>query len=243
MEMPTREQNIKAMVAEANQLSKEGENAKAMDLLIEANRMVVDEYHPHKDSLMGLVCHYKGRLFQSIGAYKEAVEDLERAIEFRKNDLVAKAYSAFQLFICKIYGKLSITDQEVKETKMALGMALADDAASIADIGNFLQNIAYIEQVEGSVEKAVAFYKAALVMREEAEDARGYALTQARLAECYKTLGKDTDAKRHGESALEYFTKTHDTERIKQVESVLMFSVIFTGMCLIGSWLKFAQHG
>jgi hypothetical protein len=80
-------------------------------------------------------------------------------------------------------------------------------------------------------------------MREEAEDARGYALTQARLAECYKELGKDTEARKHGTSALEYFEKIGDIERIKQVKFALIFSMVFTGRCLIGSWLKFAQHG
>jgi tetratricopeptide (TPR) repeat protein len=237
------EEEIREMVAEANGLSRKGENAKAMDLLSEADRMVVNEYHPHKDSLMGLVCHYRGRVFQSISAYEEAVEELERAIEYRENDLIAKAYSVFQRFICKIYGKLSITDQEVEETKMALFAAMANNAASIEDIGNFLQNIAYIEQVKGSVEKAVAFYKMTLVMREEAEDARGYALTQARLAECYKALGNDAEAERHGKSALEYFEKTGDIQRVRQVQSALVFSVVFTGRCLISSWLKFAQHG
>ena len=218
--MNIKEKEIRRMVEEANRLSKKGEGAGAMDLLDKAWRKVDHVYYFHSKSLKGLICHYIGRVWQSIEEYERVVEELARAIEFRENDPIAKAYSVFQLFICKVYGKLLITDEEVRDTKMALTAAMADKAATIADIGNMTQDLAYVEQVRGTTEKAVIFYKMTLAAREEAEDARGYALTQARLAECYKEIGEDAKAKKYGKSALEYFEKTGDVERVKQVKAV-----------------------
>ena len=218
----TDEERIKAMVDRANQLSKEGNNYEASMILEEAlNKATYMLPIDAIDRSKGLVYHYKGRVEQAMGRYELAVESLNWALSYRQNNPVDYAYTMFQLFICKIYGKLPITDEEVEETKMALTAAMAKNAASIADIGNMMQNLAYIEQVKGSVEKAITFYKMTLEAREEAGDERGIALTQARLAECYKINGQSYEARDSASFALGYFIKTNDKERIKQVEKVL----------------------
>ena len=137
---------------------------------------------------------------------------------------------------------MAISGAEVRGTKQALIIAMVDDAASTVDIGNFMQNLAYVEQVKGEINKAILFYEMTLKARETAEDARGYALTQARLAECYKELGEDAKAKKYGELALKYFKSTGDKERIEQVIAIMIIMTIFTRKSLIGNWLKFAQR-
>ena len=222
IEMPTTKKRIEDMVAEANQLQKNGKHQEALEQLGLA--MAEIDLLPDgeiKDSLLGLALHYRGSTLQRMGRYGNAVEALIRAIEVRENDPIAKAYSVFQLFICKIYGKFLMSDKEIEETKMALTAAMANNAATIADIGNFLQNIAYVEQVKGDINKAVTFYKMTLEARKEADDERGIALTWARLAEIYWDIdGKGLLAIRHGKSALEYFQKRGDVDRIKQVKDI-----------------------
>ena len=218
------EEKIKAMVDRANQLSKEGNNLEALGILEQARRkatfmLPIDAINRSE----GLVYHYMGRVEQAMGDYKQAVTSLEFAIRLRDNDPVAKAskvYSVFQRFICKIYGKLPITDEEVEETKMALTAAMASNAATIADIGNMMQNLAYVEQVRGDIEKAILFYEMTLAVREKVYDVRGRALTYARLAECYKEVHRDVLAKAYAGIALEYFEDTNDVERVEQVRKI-----------------------
>ena len=211
---------IERMIDRANGLSKKGNNNAARQVLDEAWSQTEYLSEDSAESLRGLICHYSGRIFQALGEYETAVRELEEAIRFRENDLVPRAYSVFQLFICKIYGKLPISDEEVEETKAALTAAMANKAATFADIGNMMHNLAYIEQVIGSVHRAILFYKMTLESRREAGDKRGYALTEARLAECYKEVGDNGLAMSHGKSALEYFEITGDVERTKQVKDI-----------------------
>ena len=217
------EKKIREIVDEANGLSKKGENEEALQLL----RGCWDEteslpFSVRKDPLRGLICHYRGRVLQTMGKYEQAVEELQEAEGYRQDNPVDYAYTAFQLFICKEYGKLPISDEEVEATKFVLLEGIVDKAATIADIGNFLQNVAYIEQVKGDTEKAILFYDMTLASREMAHDERGRALTYARLAECHKEVGgEDEFAKMYAQRALEYFENTGDKERIEQVKKVL----------------------
>ena len=217
------EKKIREIVDEANRLSKVGKNKEALAQL----NMAFDEINllsevEIQQSLLGLTWHYQGSTLQRMGRYDIAVAAIEMAIAFREKDPIARAYSVFQLFICKVYGDIAISDEEVKETKMALLRAMTDDAATIADIGNMMQNLAYIEQVRGDTEKAILFYDMTLASREMAHDERGRALTYARLAECHKEVGgEDEFAKMYAQRALEYFENTGDKERIEQVKKVL----------------------
>lgn len=137
--METDEERIKAMVEEADQLSKRGENKeslKQLDCAWEETESL--SFSVRKDPLRGLICHYRGRVLQAIGRYELAVEELQEAARCRKDNLIDYAYTMFQLFICKTYGNLPISDEEVEETKMALLKAIADDTATIVDIGNMM---------------------------------------------------------------------------------------------------------
>jgi len=216
------EKKIREIVDEANRLSKVGKNKEALAQL----NMAFDEINlllevEIQQSLLGLTWHYRGSTLQRMGRYNRAVEAIEMAIAFRKKDPIARAYSVFQLFICKDYGNIPISDKEVEETKVALLKAMANDAATIADIGNMMQNVAYIEQVKGNINKAILFYHMTEVSRRKANDERGLALTWARLAECYKIDGNNELAISYGEKALDYFEGTSDIERIKQVKKTL----------------------
>ncbi len=175
MTIEVRIEEIREIVDEANGLSKKGENEEALQLLREA----WDEANFLSESktklLKGLICHYEGRVLQAMGKYKDAVESLQYAAGFRKDDLIQLAYTWFQLFICKEYGNIPISGEEVEETKMALIAAMANDAATIKDIGNMLQNVAYVEQVKGDIKKAILFYKMTLDARRTAHDERGVA--------------------------------------------------------------------
>ena len=221
MTTEARIEEIKGMVNEANRFQKEGEYEEALEQLNKAfdkiNLLPEDQI---QQFLLGLTWHYRGSTLQRMGRYDKAVEAIAMAIAFREKDLIARAYSMFQLFICKVYGNIPISDKEVKETKMALSRAFVDKAATIIDVGNFLQNIAYIEQTKGDIEKAISFYCATEVIRLKASDMRGLALTWARLAECYKIDGKNELAMSYGEKAINYFEVTGDVERIKQVEDI-----------------------
>ena len=220
--MKTDEERIKAMVEEANRLQKNGKYEEALEQLNKSfDKINVLPEGQIQQFLLGLTWHYRGSTLQRMGRYDRAVKAIAMAIAFRENDPIARAYSVFQLFICKQYGKIAILDKEVKETKMALLKAMTDDAASIQDIGNMMQNVAYIEQKNGSVEKAILFYKMTLEAREEALDKRGRALTEARLAEVYWNMaGRGDLAMSFGRRALTYFEKTGDKERIKQVKAI-----------------------
>ena len=223
--MGEEEKRIKAMVAEANRLSKTGRNTGALTILEKAAHKATYMFPIGAiDRSKGLIYHYKDRIYQAMGECQKAMTSLEYAIGFRSksDDPVAKAYSVFQQFICKIYCKLPISEEEVEETKMALTAAMAKKTAAISDIGNMMQNLAYVEQIRGDIEKAILFYEMTLKARETAGDGRGYALTQARLAEIYwnDMEGMGSLATEHGMSALEYFEKINDVERIKQVKDI-----------------------
>jgi tetratricopeptide (TPR) repeat protein len=214
---------IKRIVNEANGLSKKGENEEALQLLREAWNET--EYLPAGPTALkarGLIYHYQGRVEQAMGRYGDAVVSLEYALGFRKDVPVDYAYTMFQRFICKVYARLPISDAEVKETKMALSTAFVDKEATIMDVGNFLQDIAYIEQTKRSAEKAILFYRMTETVREEADDKRGLALTQARLAEIYWKMMEGTGplAMSYGRDALGYFEGEGDKERIKQVKDI-----------------------
>lgn len=221
MTTEARIEEIKGIVYEANGLSKRGENEEALQLLQGAWGEV--EYLPEGSRtklLKGLICHYEGRVLQTMGKYEDAVESLQYAAGYREDDPIQLAYTCFQMFICKVYGNIQISDEEIEETKMALLKAMNDDAATTADVGNMMQNVAYIKQVSGDIEKAISFYHMTEVSRRRANDERGLVLTWARLAECYKINDKNELAISYGRKAIDYFEGTGDIERIKQIKDI-----------------------
>jgi len=212
-------EEIRGLVDEANRLSRKGENEEALQLLRETWNELEYLNERKAELLRGLICHYRGRVLQRMGQYEEAVEELQEAAGYRKDNPIDYAYTMFQLFICKIYGKIPISDKETKETKMALLEAVVDNTASIQDIGNMMQNIGYIEQVKGSIEKAILFYEMSLRTPQSSVDEHGSTLTKARLAECYKRLaecykeiGKNEIARAYAGAALSYFNISAEKE-------------------------------
>ncbi len=166
---------------------------------------------------MGSIRHHQGRILHSMGKYQSAVAKLDEAIEWRKNDPIQWAYSMFQRFIAKVYGKIFISPEEIIETKKSQYI-LIDASKSAKQIGDAWQNLGYIEEQFGSIEKTILFYHATECYRKLAKDIRGLALTQARLGECYKKVGKIRKADDYGKKALKYFEEAGDLERIRQVK-------------------------
>ena len=222
MTTEARIEEIKGIVYEANGLSKRDENEEALQLLQGAWDEV--EHLPEGSRtklLKGLICHYEGRVLQTMGKYEDAVESLQYAAGYREDDLIQLAYTWFHLFICKVYGNIPISDEEVETTKMALLKAMANDTASDKDVGNMMQNVGHIEQVKGSAERAILLYEMALGACKKVGDERGEALIYAGISECYKKLWKKHYAGIYGELALEFFEDTGDIEETKQVKEVL----------------------
>jgi tetratricopeptide (TPR) repeat protein len=218
-------EEIKEIIDKAKGFSERGHNLAALQLLQEA----LDEANfwslSDKEVWMrkGLIYHCRGIIERAMGDYEEAFVSLQFACGFRHsaNDTIGYAYSAFQLLRCKEYGKLPITDQEIEETKKALFAAMANSAASIADIGNMLQNLAYVEQVRGDIEKAIFFYEMVLGARRKAKDQQAIAFVSLRLAECYKANGQSYEARDSASFALGYFLSIDDEERIEEAKKVL----------------------
>lgn len=214
---------IKKMIDRANGLSEKGNNNAALQALREAWDQA--DFLPESKSriLKGLICHCEGRILRAMGKYEYAVESLQHAAGYRNDDPIQLAYTWFEMFICKVYGNIPISDEEVEATKMALlkAMSESDHAASDKDVGNMMQSVAYIEQVKGSAERAILLYEMALAARKKVGDERGEALTYAGISECYKELGEKHYAGIYGELALDFFEDTGDIEGIKQMKEVI----------------------
>jgi tetratricopeptide (TPR) repeat protein len=216
-----REEEIKKMVDKAKELSKRGHNKAAIQLLREAWYEVKGLPAGRARPLKGSIRHYQGIAEQAMGQHGRAVKELEYALGYRKDSTVDYAYIMFQLFDCKVDGDIPITDEEVEETKMALGMALVDDAATNADIGNFLLDISYIEQTRGNVDKAIVFYTTVLGVQQKVNDNRKIALAQIGLAECNLELGEKYFANVYANQALRFFLTENDKKGTERVRNVL----------------------
>ena len=217
----TDEERIKGMVAEAKRLQKQGENEEALQLLHKAWDESEIESLPR--NIAGLISRCEGRILRIMGRYNAASIALKYTAECMRDNLIDYANAIFELFACMHDGDIQISDEEVQETRAALIAAMFSNEAKIEDdIGNMMQNLAWIEQLMENTEKAIIFYKMALAAREEAGDARGYALTQACLVECYVEAKSDWKIIwKYADSALEYFGKIGDTERIEQIHATL----------------------
>jgi tetratricopeptide (TPR) repeat protein len=210
-------EKIKELVNQAVQFQRKGKWREGLEILREAEEKTKPLPENEVKPLLGLIRHYQGRIFQSMGKYNEAVNTLQEAILIRRGDPIGYSYSTFQLFICKDYAGYPISPLEVDATKKAL-WELIDTTKNPREIGDAFQNLAYIEQKQGDVRKAIWLYQVAEKFREIANDQRGFALTWARLGECYKKIGEDAKAWDHGKKALKYFEEVGDVERIQQVK-------------------------
>ena len=217
---------VREMIDEAVQLQRKGEWERGLQLLQEAEGKTISLSESEAKPLLGLIRHYQGRILQAMGRYHEAESKLLEAIELRKGDPIGYGYSKFQLFICRDYGGYVFPAVEIKETKTALceWIVASQDPR---EIGDALQNLAYVEQRQGDIRKALGLYHVAETFREIANDERGLALTWARLGECYveQKIGDYEKAKEYGERALWYFKEKNDIERIQQVQKNVLTKI------------------
>jgi len=214
---------VKEIVNQAVEFQRKGKGEEALRLITEAELKAIGFLgsgalgNEDTKSLIGLIRHCEGRILQAMGKYDEAEEKFRNALELRKDDPVGYGYSKFQLFILKDYAGMSISPREVRDTKMVI-WEWADATKDPRELGDVFQNLAYIEQRRGDVQKAIWFYQVAEVFRGIASDQRGFALTSARLGECYAKIGEIEKAREYGEKALKYFEERGDIERIQQVK-------------------------
>ncbi len=220
MRTPGRATEFEEMINRAMELQRKGEYGKSLKILKEAEEkpasfstLPIDEIN----LLHGLICHHQGRILQAMGKFNEAIEKLQKAIELRKGDPVQYGYSIFQLYICKDYAGIKISDREVRDTTIAL-LKMADASNDSKQLGDIFQNLAYIKQKQENTEQAVWFYQIAEMFRVIAKDERGLNLTWARLAECYKILGLGQETGKCGKKALDYFESVGDVERVQQIK-------------------------
>ncbi len=225
MKIEELKKEVERLVSQAVEAQREGKPGRGLRLLREAEDKLDSQAKSKTSSLLGLIRHYQGRIYQSMGDYPSAIIPLRTAVALRKGNPVDYAYSKFQFFICKDYGGFMITPREVIETKAAL-WGLIDASKNPRELGDAFQNLAYIESRKGDIRKAVWLYQAAEIFRGIARDERGFALTWARLGECYLKIGEQEKAEEYGRKALEYFKKSGDIERIKQVREKVFLNKI-----------------
>lgn len=210
-------EKIKETVNRATELQRKGLGSQGVQLLEEAEREVKSLPENKLRFLMGMIRHQEGRIFQSLGDYQMAVTKLQEAIKLRKDDPIQRAYSMFQLYICKTYGKILITDEEIAETKKALWMVI-NVSGDLKEVGDAYHNLGFIHAEQGDMTGAVRYSLRALGFKKEAKDERGIALIWARLGEYFRKTGDNQKAEDYGKKALGYFEKTGDIERIQQVK-------------------------
>ena len=185
--------NLRESIDQAVRWQRQGEWEKALGELqrIEGETRLLpkEEAMP----LLRLIRHYEGRFLQAAGEHLRAEEKLQMAkeIAIELGDPVGLGYSTFQWFINRDYGGIFLSPEELRETKKAL-WGWMDATKNPRDLGDVFQNLAYIEQRKGDIEKAIWFYQVAEAFRGIANDQRGFALTWARLGECYKEIGNET---------------------------------------------------
>lgn len=210
-------EEIKKMINQALDLQRKGEWEKGLKLLREAEEKTKNLPKDESNPLMGQIRHMEGRILQATGKHIEADQKYREAKEFRRKDPVQLGYTVFQIFINKDYAGIPILPDEVKEIKILL-WGWADATKNPKELGDVFQNLAYIEQKQGDIKKAIWLYQVAEVFRGIADDQRGLGLTWARLGECYREIGEEQKAREYGEKSLKYFEKVGDPERIRQVK-------------------------
>ncbi len=213
-EMEAVKKKIEKSVKKADKLRIKGEFKESLNLLNKTEEKA--KFLSGDKSLMGLIRHYQGRVLQAMEKYNEALEKLEEAIRLRKEDPIQLAFSVFQKYICADYAGISISEGKIEKTKMVL-LELILATQNVKELGIGFQNLAYIEEKAGKITKAIWFYKITEVLRREADDKRGLAMTWARLGECYKKINEKDKVREYGKKALAYFEKVGDIERIQQI--------------------------
>jgi len=177
--------------------------------------------------LLGRLLHDRGTTLQGASRFDEALVSLRAAYLVRRaaGDAIGASYSAFQIPMCRNLAGDPHDDllEEFRQAKNILSQILSEEAAKIevAHEGNLRQNLAFCLQREGEHESALEMYNEVLSLREQADDQRGYAMTQARIAECLLGLGRLDEAESTAQAALEYFEKIQDQNRIQQLRSTL----------------------
>lgn len=208
---------IKKMVKQATELQRQGNYEEGLNLLNEAEKRTEVLLEPwERKSIFGIIFHFQGRILQAMKRYDEALEKLYAARELRKDDPIQFGYSSFQLFICLDYASRSV--EEIKASVKKDLWKMADASKDSKQLGDIFQNMAYIYQRCGDIEKAIWFYNVSETFRRISNDRRGFALTWARLGECFKEIGDGDVAKAYGNRALKYFKKKGDVERIQQIK-------------------------
>lgn len=209
---------LEEVVNQSLKLSRKGQSEEGLRLLADFAEEIKSLPEKEIRPLMGTICHTEGRVLQSMGKYHSAVSKLQEAIELRKDDPIQRAYSMFQLFICKTYGKILITDKEIAETKKALWRVI-NASGDLKEVGDAYHNLGFIHAEDGDMIGAIQYSLRALGFKKEAKDERGIALIWARLGEYYRKIGDNQKVyEYYGKKALKYFEETEDIERIRQIK-------------------------
>lgn len=176
---------------------------------------------------LGETLHHMGTTLQGKKRYPEALEALRAAFLVRElaGDGLGAAYSAFQIPMCHLVSgtqKQELLGEFAKARERILDIVdKQGQDLELLHLGNLWQNVAFCYQMESNFSEALSGYGYVLELREQVGDARGRAMTQARIAECQLDLGCLEDAKRVAQETLAFFREIYDRNRIAQVEQTL----------------------
>lgn len=178
-------------------------------------------------TLLGRLLHDRGTTLQGAKHFTEALDYLRAAYILRQaaGDTVGAAYSAFQIPMCRSVAgdPQEALRVEFRNTADILARTLREkgDTLEVLHEGNLRQNLAYCLQFDGNYADAFTQYQAVLVLRQQASDDRGYAMTQSRMAECLLAEGRLDEAEKTAQAALRFFEEIRDQNRIQQVHATL----------------------
>lgn len=211
-------EDIGETIDKAIGLRREGKEKESLDLLQKKEEeIIIMPEHSLTLISLGEIHYCQGITLQTMGKHDEAIDVLLKATIETKNCPMRYARSMFQLFVAKIYAKISISPEEIERTKTTLRKMIASSINPWVS-GDCYQKLAYIELKQNNINEAISLYIEAKKYRKEAENHRGLAVTRTRIGECYKKLGDNEKAKKYGQKALEYFKKVGDRRRIKKTK-------------------------
>lgn len=177
--------------------------------------------------LLGRLLHDRGTTLQGAKRFTEALDCLRAAYFLRRaaGDALGASYTAFQIPMCRnVAGEAKeMLLEEFRRAGEILAQILAEqeNQLEVAHEGNLRQNLAFCLQFEGRYGDAILQYQAVLPLRQQANDERGYAMTQSRIAECLLELGRLDEAEETAQVALRFFENIQDKNRIQQVRATL----------------------
>jgi len=177
--------------------------------------------------LLGRLLHDRGTTLQGARRFEEALAALRAAYLLRRevSDLIGAAYTAFQIPMCRRMAREdpSALREEFQQSAEILQLVLQERQSDIevGDEGNLRHNLAFCLQFQEQYQEALKEYQRVLDLRALADDMRGEAMTQARIAECLLELGDFEEAGQNAGEALAYFMQIGDQNRIQQVQGTL----------------------